>query len=157
MLLFKAKYHHHYTNERVSLFSIVINQDPYPTVGKFINSTGRKLKRNGIEKLGYVWVRDIGDKKFKKHFHLLLATSFMSDKKFKTLFKKKKHSEYEIQRVKTTKGIVNYLCDKELYSAGKERAYSKSRKFLLPSNAFYNTPLNNRNISKRNESPRTTR
>ena len=56
-----------FSNKKVSILSAVVNQDTYPTITKFINTITRKLKRKGIERLGYFWVRDVGDKRFHKH------------------------------------------------------------------------------------------
>ncbi len=129
---FSRKYSRLYEKNIISLFAIVVSEKYYGTLSKFINSFSRKIKRKGIEKLGYVWARDVGDIKFEKHFHLLFASSFVSSKLFKDLFKNKKDNRYEIQYVKKINGIVRYIKDKELFASHKQRAFGKSKAFLLP-------------------------
>ena len=118
-----------YSNKKISILSAVVNQDSYPTITKFINTIIRKLKRKGIERLGYFWVRDVGDKRFHKHWHLLVATSRITEDKFKNIFEKKDHSNYEVEFLKS-KGMKSYIKEKELYAANKQRAFGKSKTFL---------------------------
>ena len=118
------------TKNKISILSAVVNQDSYTTITKFINTITRKLKRKGIDRLGYFWVRDVGDKRFHKHFHIFLATSKISAEKFKSIFEKKDHSNYEIEYLKS-KGMKSYINDKELYAANKQRAFGKSKTFPL--------------------------
>jgi hypothetical protein len=122
-----------FSNKKVSILSAVVNQDTYPTITKFINTITRKLKRKGIERLGYFWVRDVGDKRFHKHFHILLATSRISAEKFKSIFENKDHNNYDIEFLKS-KGMKSYINDKELYAANKQRAFGKSKTFPLKLN-----------------------
>jgi hypothetical protein len=131
--LFFNVYQKYYSNKKITILSAVVNQDTYPTITKFINTITRKLKRKGIDRLGYFWVRDIGDKRFHKHFHILLATSIISTEKFKSIFEKKDHSNYEIEYLKS-KGMKSYINDKELFAANKQRAFGKSKTFPLKLN-----------------------
>jgi hypothetical protein len=121
------------TKNKISILSAVVNQDSYPTITKFINTITRKLKRKGIDRLGYFWVRDVGDKRFHKHFHIFLATSKISAEKFKSIFEKKDNNNYEIQFLKS-KGMKRYINDKELYAANKQRAFGISKTFPLKLN-----------------------
>lgn len=129
--LFYQVYKKHYLDKTLTILSCVANQDTYPTISKFMNTITRKLKRKEIERLGYVWVRDIGDIKFDKHYHIIIATTYINKNKFKELFCKKDHSNYEIELLKKPTGMLNYIKDKELYGANKQRTYGKSRKFPL--------------------------
>jgi hypothetical protein len=131
--LFFNVYQKYYSNKKITILSAVVNQDTYPTITKFINTITRKLKRKGIERLGYFWVRDVGDKRFHKHFHILLATSRISAEKFKTIFEKKDHNNYDVEFLKS-KGMKSYINDKELYAANKQRAFGKSKTFPLKLN-----------------------
>ena len=126
---FLDKYFEDYKSKKLTILSIVVKQDYYATMGKFINTLTRKLKRKGIARLGYVWVRDVGNILFEKHFHLLIATSEIEKSTFRSLFNAKDHSKYEIEFLKTRTGMKNYLSTKEIFGLHKERAYSKSRKF----------------------------
>jgi hypothetical protein len=132
--LFFNVYQKYYSNKKITILSAVVNQDTYPTITKFINTITRKLKRKGIERLGYFWVRDVGDKRFHKHFHILLATSRISAEKFKTIFEKKDHNNYEVQFLKSSKGMSDYIKDKDLFAANKQRAFGKSKTFPLKLN-----------------------
>lgn len=131
--LFFNVYQKYYFNKKITILSAVVNQDTYPRITKFINTITRKLKRKGIERLGYFWVRDVGDKRFHKHFHIFLATSKVSAEKFKSIFEKKDHSNYEIEYLKS-KGMKSYINDKELYAANKQRAFGISKTFPLKLN-----------------------
>ena len=127
--LFNTSYWQPYLKKEISILAIVVNQSAYSTITKFINTISRKFKRKGINILGYIWARDIGEVKFEKHFHLIMAVSRVEKKLFKELFFKKKDSDYEVQFVNKTKGIISYVKRKELYGLEKERSYGRSRKF----------------------------
>ena len=129
---FKETYSRVYKKKEISIFTAVVNEINYPKIGKFINTITRKLKRKGIDRLGYVWVRDIGEVKFEKHYHILIATSRVTKKQFYDLFHLKKHNKYKIKFVQSPNGITKYLNDKELYAAKRQRAYHTSRKFIKP-------------------------
>ncbi len=129
--LFFKIYSKHFTNKKVSLLSAVVNQENYSTITKFVNTINRKLKRAGVDRLGYVWIRDVGDEIFHKHFHIIIATSRIREEIFYELFCKKKHNHYEVQFVKTIKGILKYIIDKDLFGEHKQRSYGKSRKFPI--------------------------
>ena len=139
--LFFKVYTTPFAKKEITIFSAVVNQDEYSTVGKFINTITRKFKRKGIERLGYVWFRDVGNIKCHKHFHILFATSRVSSKLFKKLFGSKKNNNYEVKFLKSPRGITNYLEVKELYGAKKQRAFGKSRKFPLKVNKLPLTRL----------------
>ncbi|OYU84275.1 MAG: hypothetical protein CFE24_07255 [Flavobacterium sp. BFFFF2] len=117
-----------YQKKEISILTMVVERSAYYNISKFINTITRKLTRKGIKKLGYVWTKDIGDERFEKHFHVLLATSRIENADFKELFTKKKES-YSVQFMQTKRGMFNYLNKKELYTEGKSRAYGKSKTF----------------------------
>lgn len=116
-------------NKSLSVLSIVVNQEAYTTITKFINTITRKLKRKGVDRLGYVWVRDVGDETFRKHYHLLLATSRIDGSLFHQLFTKKNHNQYRVQFMHSRFGMKNYLIKKDLFGDRKHRTYGKSRLF----------------------------
>lgn len=137
-----AKY---YLDKTVSLLSAVVNQSEYRSISKFVNTISRKLKRKGIERLGYIWTRDIGDIKFEKHYHIILASSRIDGSVFHQLFKKKKHSHYDIEFLKYETGMISYLKEKSLYGCKKQRTYGKSRQFPLPNKKLKRVIYNNVN------------
>jgi hypothetical protein len=129
---FRDYYTRLYSLNKVSLFSAVVNQEYSPKIGKFLNTISKKLSRKGVKKLGHVWIRDIGEIKFQKHYHVLIATDYVNQNTFNDMFSKKHDSKYEIEYVITPNGISRYLTDKELYAANRERAFQKSLKFSKP-------------------------
>jgi hypothetical protein len=129
--LFFRVYTKWFVKKSHSIICAVVNQDEYDTISKFINTITRKLQRKGIDRLGYVWVRDVGKEKFHKHFHILIATTRINKVLFNELFNGKKHNRYEVQFLKTPRGMAKYITDKDLYGANKQRTYGKSRQFPI--------------------------
>jgi hypothetical protein len=126
---FVRRYNYYDSINIVSILCVVVNQNNYTSITKFLNTFKRKLKRKNIEVLGYFWVRDVGDINFEKHYHLIMATSHISKNVFRELFSKKKHNKYEVEFKKTKHGIFNYIKEKDLFAAKKQRAFGKSRVF----------------------------
>jgi hypothetical protein len=129
--LFFQTYTKHFVKKSLSILTVVVNQDEYEAISKFINTITRKLKRKGIDRLGYIWVRDIGDKIFEKHFHIIIATTRINKDLFKELFCKKKHSHYEVEFMGTRTGMLEYIKEKKLYAAKKQRSYGRSIHFPI--------------------------
>ncbi len=113
----------------VSILGIVVNVSEYNTISKFLDSMRKKLKRKNIDTLGYVWVRDSGDRKAIPHFHIMIATSKISSEDFNKLFSKKRHSKYEVQLSYNPKGLKAYIKVKELFGGKRQRAFGKSKVF----------------------------
>ena len=130
--LFKEVYQPYFQNYEVTILGLVVDVNEYPKISKFLNSLSKKLQRKGIDKLGYVWVRDIGDKKFERHFHLLLATSRISKDTFKSLFEKKKSNAFSCILINAVGGMKNYLIKKDLYGGKNQRSYGSSKQFKSP-------------------------
>lgn len=129
--LFFNVYLKYFSNKKITILSAVVNQDTYPTITKFINTITRKLKRKGIDRLGYFWIRDVGDERFHNHFHILIATSRITAEKFKDIFEKKNHNNYDVEFLKSSKGKSSYIMNKDLFAANKQRAFGKSKTFPL--------------------------
>jgi hypothetical protein len=129
--LFFEVYSKYFTKKSHSVLCVVVNQEEYSTITKFVNTLTRKLQRKGVDRLGYVWVRDVGDEIFHKHFHIIVATTRISAEQFNELFFKKDHNNYEVQFLKTPKGMAKYITDKDLYGCSKQRSYGKSRFFPI--------------------------
>lgn len=130
--LFQKTYAKLYKDHEVSILAIVVNQANYETISKFVNTLSRKLKRKEIDKYGYVWVRDIGDETFEKHFHLIISISRITTSQFNELFYKKNNQDYEVQFMKSEKGLIRYIKEKELFGKKRQRTYGKSREFKVP-------------------------
>ena len=129
--LFMEAYLRHFKNKSISILCFVVYPNRYENISKFTNSISRKLKRKEISRLGYVWVRDIGDERFEKHFHYLLATSRIDADLFYELFHKKNHNDYEVEFMKTDNGMKKYINKKDLYGEKKQRSFGKSRLFPI--------------------------
>jgi len=119
-----------YLNKELSILTISVNQSSYMKIQKFLNTIIKKLKRKGIEKLGYIWVFDIGYKKFEKHYHLIMAVSRIEKTLFYELFNKKHNSNYEVEFMKTRYGMFRYLDKKDFFGVHKQKNFGRSRKFL---------------------------
>ena len=115
--------------KEVTVLGFVYYEVGNNTISKFINMLSRKLMRKNISKLGHIWVRDVGDRKGKKHFHILIATSRIRPAIYKELFSKKKHADYNVEFINSIRGMKNYLTQKELYGAYRKRAFGSSREF----------------------------
>jgi len=121
-----------FQRQKISILAFVVDQNEFNSISTFLNSIGKKLKRRNIQKLGYIWIRDVGEIKFEKHFHLLIATSRITPELFHELFVKKKHSCYDVEFMKTSEGLYNYLRKKDLYGTRNQRSYGKSIEFKKP-------------------------
>ena len=92
------------------------------------------LERKEIQVLGYVWQRDVGDNRFEKHYHLLIATTRM-DLKISTqieLYGNINPDRFRIELMKTKGGMQKYLRKKEIFSARYQKGFSKSQCFKSP-------------------------
>ena len=89
----------------------------------------KKLKRKDIEALGYVWLRDSGDKVAEPHFHIILASTRISKEQFVEIFAKKKKSNYEVQLSYFPNGLKSYFKKKGVFGKKKQRSFGKSRIF----------------------------
>jgi hypothetical protein len=130
--LFSSTYTTLYSENKVSLFGIIVDEEQYNSISKFLNSMKRKLSRKNIEILGYVWVRDCGEIKGKPHFHLLLSTSYISSTLFYELFSKKRNTKFQVEFLITKNGLQKYLKRKGLYGSKRQRSFGKSKLFKKP-------------------------
>jgi hypothetical protein len=128
-----------FKNQDVSILTFAVNESKYDSVSKFLNMLGKKLSRKQVDKLGYVWVRDVGDIKFDRHFHVLIATSRITAEMFQELFSKKKHSHFDVEFMRNPNGLKAYLTRKELYGVKKQRSYGKSKEFKIANRNALNT------------------
>lgn len=125
---FTDTYVRKYLNNEISILSFVVNESDYSTVSKFINSISAKLRRKIISKLGYYWIRDLGEKEFEPHFHVIMATSRITVAEFQSLFLKRKQ-KYKVEFQKTKSGLKKYLSDKELFGKKGQRTFGRLKEF----------------------------
>lgn len=129
---FYRRYENPYSQNTVSLLSFVVSQEHYPTPTTFVSNIIRKFKRKKIQKLGYIWLRDIGEEVFERHYHVIMAFETISKEQFKIIFKNKKGNHYNVQFVKKRNGMKNYLKVKGMFGGHKMKSYNGSRNFYLP-------------------------
>jgi hypothetical protein len=100
----------------------------------FISNVKRFLKRRKIDVLGYIWQRDVGDFKFEKHYHLLIATSIINPEVIMQieLWGNMCPDKSRIQVLRTKSGMCKYLKKKEIYAARYQKGFTKSQFFKSP-------------------------
>lgn len=122
-----------FTNtEKYSIIeSSFLDNDSFP-LSKVISCIKSKLKRNGNNVFGYIWVIDVGANQ-KPHFHLAIAI-----KKINTLnnklpeYLKLKYRRKNIYSsfVRSNSKYENYLKSKRIYERGsRKRNYGKSIRY----------------------------
>jgi hypothetical protein len=126
---FIQSYELSYSNKEISILSFVVNDSEYPSISKFFDMIGKKFKRKKIPKLGHFWVRDVGEIRFEKHYHILIAIPRIDAIMFRELFQGIKHDKYKVEFMKSKRGLRNYLKNKELFGAKGQRAYGRSKSF----------------------------
>ena len=125
-------YEKYNSEERVSILAIIVDESNYDSISKFLNSIKKKLSRKEIDTLGYVWVRDCGEKRAIPHFHILLSTSWITSSLFNELFSKKRNTKYQLEFMQTKNGMKKYLKRKGLYGSKGKRSFGKSKLFKKP-------------------------
>jgi hypothetical protein len=128
-----------FKKQDVSILSFAVNESKYDSVSKFLDMLGKKLSRKQVDKLGYVWVRDVGEIKFDRHFHVIIATSRITAKMFQELFSKKSHSHFDVEFMRNPNGLKAYLTRKELFGVKRQRSYGKSKEFKIANRNALNT------------------
>ena len=132
MANFKLAYNNQFKKQKVSILTFAVKESKYSSISVFLNMLNKKLSRKQIQKLGYVWVRDVGEKNFEKHFHIIVATSRITPNIFHELFYKKRHSNFDVEFLRNPNGMKAYLTKKDLYGINKQRAFGKSKEFKKP-------------------------
>lgn len=124
----------HFELKTATILCAIVNYSHYSQINKFISNFQRYLKRRKIELLGYVWQRDVGDFKFEKHYHLLIATSIINTEVLMQVLLRGNmypdKSRIEVLRTKT--GMYKYLKKKEIYAARYQKGFTKSQCFRGP-------------------------
>ena len=126
---FISTYEKSYYEQSISIFGIIVNVSDYPSITKFLEMLKKKLKRKVIETLGFVWLRDAGDKVAEPHFHIILASTRISKEQFQEIFSKKRKSNYEVQLSYFPNGLKSYFKKKGVFGKKKQRSFGKSRIF----------------------------
>ena len=74
-------------------------------------------------------MRDIGDKKFERHFHFMVATTRINRDHLIKIRSKRENNKTKIVLCKNINAFINYLVKKEIYAGTKKRSYGSSQFF----------------------------
>lgn len=128
---FKDTYAYSFKKQQISILSFVIDEKDYETPSKFLNNLNKRLKKLNIQRYGYVWVRDVGEKRAVPHYHILVATSRISPADFKKLCSTR-GAKFEVQFAETKTGLTAYLMEKEIFGKENQKTFGKSEIYLKP-------------------------
>lgn len=127
-LQFLKAYESPFKSGDITIIGFVIDYSDEILPQYLIKEIKKRLKRMNVEILGYIGIRDIGDNKFQRHIHLLIALRKISREIFDKI-KGKPSEKKAVAEIYDLKGIVFYLIKKELYAGHKSRPYFFSSKF----------------------------
>jgi hypothetical protein len=128
---FKVTYAYPFKKQQISILSFVIDEKDYETPSKFLNNLNKRLKKLNIQRYGYVWVRDVGEKRAVPHYHILVATSRISPADFKKLCTTR-GAKFEVQFAETKTGLTAYLMEKEIYGKDNQKTFGCSEYNIKP-------------------------
>jgi hypothetical protein len=108
---FATTYNEYYFEKKnISIFSFVVEKVNYEKVKDFINSISKRFKRNNEVIYGYVWCADYCYKSKKQHYHILMATSLLSDEKRRKILELKGDKEkFKYVDLEKPFGLIFYI------------------------------------------------
>jgi hypothetical protein len=113
---------------KYQLFEFGLPYDISQSISPITQKLKRRCESNGIDLYGYIWIYDVGEENFGQHYHLVLATNRIKEKKYpnalKMDFKKKNiHGAF----VRNSKRLERYLKSKPIFERGyRKRLFGKS-------------------------------
>ncbi|WP_439506670.1 hypothetical protein [Sediminibacterium sp.] len=131
-LKFLKTYKNAFKKKDISVLLSVVDIDAYPSPKAYVDLLKDRCKAKSIDIHGYIWLRDIGDKEFKRHYHFIIVTSRIKNSLSSTLFEKLNTKDADHIFCNNLKASVEYLIAKEMYSPLKSRSYGSSRSFIIP-------------------------
>ena len=125
-------------SKKVSTHFYVVDLDMITSISSHIKDLNRKFKKYKVEKLAIYWQRDVGEKCFKPHLHVIFIVSRLNSKQFKELFPVIPFPKCngKITLGNTFEKFTNYLKKKEIYAPKGKRSNSLSRKLLRPKDNY---------------------
>ena len=132
ILQFKQSYQRLFEMNQISIILVAVCIDKYPTAKQYMDILKDQLKANDIEIYGYYYQRDIGEKKFERHFHFFVATTRIAKDKIVKFIKKCSSRIHKITFSFDIEAFANYLMRKEIYCPYKHKSWGCSRKFFKP-------------------------
>jgi hypothetical protein len=118
--------------KEVSIILVAVSIEKYTTAKQYMDILKDQLKANDIELYGYYYQRDIGEKRFERHFHFLVATSRIANNKVVHFLRKYSSKINKITLSFSIEGFTSYLIDKEIYCPYKHKSWGCSRNFIKP-------------------------
>ena len=126
---FRNTYYRLFKKGEISVLLLVCSIDNYKSPSIALKDCIRKIKRLNHRVLGYIAIRDIGDIKFKRHFHIMLSIKKISKVEFEILKGKKRSENYEFILCEDLPDFEHYLSEKAVYAPYKHKSYYSSRQF----------------------------
>lgn len=122
-----------YFKERlVSAILYVVNVKRISSMSNQLKTIRKKFKKKQIQLLAYYWQRDIGEKIFEPHYHVILILPRISIELFNQMFQGKNKSGANAVLCQDLERFTNYLNGKEFFAPFRKRNNSMSRKLLIP-------------------------
>lgn len=122
----------YFKEKLVSAVLYVVNVKRISSMSNHLKSLRKKFKKKHLQLLAYYWQRDIGEKIFEPHYHLILILPRISIELFKILFEGKNKSGAKAVLCQDLERFTNYLKGKEFFAPFKKRNNTMSRKLLAP-------------------------
>jgi hypothetical protein len=130
---FKSTYLRLFKEKKVSIWLFIVDAEKQNSPSKFLQGIKTKFNRKSIAILGVFWQRDIGDNKFKLHYHILIATTVVSEDAVQQLYKPNKtYNDFKFEFCKYLNAFTNYLRKKEVFGSKKKKSWGSSKEFKKP-------------------------
>jgi len=130
---FKSTYSRLFEQQKVSVWLFIVNAELQNSPSKFLQGIKTKFGRKGLATLGIFWQRDIGDNHFKLHYHILIATTSVTDDLVKKLYNyNKTYDNFKFEFCKNINAFKNYLKRKEIYGGKKKKSWGSSKEYKKP-------------------------
>lgn len=144
--LLRETYKRYIFKKKLSVLLLVVNKERYHHVSEIISYFKKKLRRNNIELMAYVWIQDIGENLFEVHYHCMFIIQRIDGGMLCNLKAKDTiNAGYKITFANSLPAFTNYLKKKEMYAYAGKRSYGFSRTFKLPVTVA-NTGVGNSNF-----------
>jgi hypothetical protein len=121
-------------SKKVSTLFYVVDLQSINSISSHLKDLSRKFKKHKVEQLASYWQRDVGEKRFKPHLHVIFIVSRLTYRKFRELFPviPFPRCNGKITLGNTFEKFIHYLQKKEIYAPKHKRSNSISRKLLRP-------------------------
>lgn len=127
-------YKGHIEAKRVSILLYTVNIKRISSISSHLKDFKRKFKKHCVPLLATYWQRDVGDKIFEPHLHVIFILSRINYTLFSEMFPVNPFPKCNGKIIlgKTFKIFLNYLGEKDIFSPKGKRSNFISRKLLHP-------------------------